>query len=46
MDSIASGNQVHLNVFRNNDLDIFVLTNGTGNVIEDNQCSTPSELCG
>jgi len=42
---LASGNVVTKNILRNNDLDILVFTNGTGNVIEDNQCSTPEELC-
>ncbi|KAJ9651597.1 hypothetical protein H2198_009126 [Neophaeococcomyces mojaviensis] len=42
---LASGNIVTKNILRNNDLDIFVFTNGTGNVIENNQCSTPEELC-
>ncbi|KAJ9613635.1 hypothetical protein H2204_014790 [Knufia peltigerae] len=41
----ASGNLVVGNVLRNNDFDIFVNTTGTNNVIEDNQCSTPAELC-
>ncbi len=41
----ASGNIVVENVLRNNDFDIFVNTTGTGNVIQDNQCSTPAQLC-
>ena len=44
--SIASGNKVIENILRNNDLDIFVQTEGPGNIIENNQCSTPSDLCG
>ena len=46
--AIASGNLVTQNILRNNDLDLFVLTNGTGNVVTKNQCSTsiPKELCG
>jgi len=46
--AIASGNMVVNNVLRNNDEDIYVQTNGTGNVVAGNQCSTstPSGLCG
>ncbi|KAL2437003.1 hypothetical protein ABEF95_015911 [Exophiala dermatitidis] len=44
--AVASGNIVSENVLRNNDLDIYVQTIGTGNVIENNECSSPSELCG
>jgi len=44
--AIASGNAVIDNVFQNNDFDIYVQTNGTGNVIQGNQCSLPVELCG
>lgn len=43
--AIASGNEVVGNIFRNNTLDLFVNTEGTGNVIEHNRCSTPKELC-
>lgn len=43
--AIASGNKVVSNIFRDNTLDLFVSTKGTGNVIEHNICSTPKELC-
>ncbi|KAJ5890827.1 uncharacterized protein N7473_007055 [Penicillium subrubescens] len=42
--AIASGNNVVKNIFRDNTLDLFVDTEGTGNVIEHNICSTPEEL--
>jgi hypothetical protein len=41
----SSDNTVTGNVLRNNDIDIYVQTNGTGNIIEGNQCTTPAELC-
>ncbi|KIW68589.1 hypothetical protein PV04_04527 [Phialophora macrospora] len=41
----SSGNTVTGNVLRNNDIDIYVQTNGTGNVVVGNQCTTPAELC-
>ncbi|RFU26109.1 hypothetical protein B7463_g10233, partial [Scytalidium lignicola] len=43
--AVASGNVVIQNTLRNNDLDLLVNTNGTGNVIANNKCSTPKELC-
>jgi hypothetical protein len=43
--AVASGNMVIENTLRNNELDIFVQTAGARNIIENNQCSTPSELC-
>lgn len=43
--SVASGNVVVDNTLRDNDLDLYVNTTGTGNVIANNQCSTPKELC-
>lgn len=43
--AIASGNNVVKNIFRDNTLDLFVETEGTGNVIDHNICSTPEELC-
>jgi len=43
--TLASDNHVAGNTLRNNDLDIFISSNGTGNVVEGNQCSTPAELC-
>ena len=42
---VATGNTVIDNVLFNNDVDIFVNTTGTGNVISQNQCSTPAEIC-
>jgi hypothetical protein len=44
--AMASNNSVTGNVLRNNDIDILVYTNGTGNVVEGNLCTTPAELCG
>jgi nitrous oxidase accessory protein NosD len=45
--ALASGNVVIQNTLLNNDLDILVDTNGTGNVITNNKCSTskPEGLC-
>lgn len=43
--TLAMGNMVVQNIFHDNDLDLYVQTNGTGNVIENNNCSTPEELC-
>lgn len=42
--ALAIDNVVTANVLRNNDHDIFVMTNGTGNVVEGNVCSNPG--CG
>ena len=44
--AVSSGNMVIGNTLRNNDIDILIYTNGTGNVVEGNQCATPVELCG
>lgn len=44
-DLVASGNHVTDNILFDNDLDIFVNTTGTGNVVTHNQCSTPASLC-
>ena len=43
----ASGNVVTHNVLRNNDVDLFEASTGTGNVIERNECATsiPDGLC-
>lgn len=43
--AIASGNIVVKNIFRDNTLDLLVNTEGTGNVIKHNKCSTPKDLC-
>lgn len=43
--ALANGNVVTQNVLRNNDLDLLVFTNGTGNVVQGNVCKTPPELC-
>jgi len=43
--AVASGNVITLNTLRNNDLDLYVNTTGTGNVVAENICSTPAELC-
>lgn len=45
--NLATGNILEGNVLRNNDLDLIVLTNGTGNVVKGNQCtsSAPVGLC-
>jgi len=43
--AVASGNVVTLNTLRNNDLDLYVNTTGAGNVVAENICSTPAELC-
>ncbi|KIW26635.1 uncharacterized protein PV07_06454 [Cladophialophora immunda] len=44
--STATGNKVVGNTLLDNDLDIYVRTAGAGNVVKDNKCSTPAELCG
>ncbi|KAK5054703.1 hypothetical protein LTR84_001595 [Exophiala bonariae] len=44
--ALATDNIITGNVLRNNDYDIAVLTNGTGNVVQGNVCTTPPELCG
>jgi nitrous oxidase accessory protein NosD len=44
--STSSGNVVTKNILRNNDVDLFLNTTGTGNVIKRNKCSTPHDLCG
>jgi nitrous oxidase accessory protein NosD len=44
--AIANGNMVTGNVLHDNDIDINLYTNGTGNVVEGNQCTTPAALCG
>ena len=45
--AVSSDNTVIRNTFRNNDLDIFVNTTGTGNIIQCNECATsvPTNLC-
>ncbi|KAF2105022.1 pectin lyase-like protein [Rhizodiscina lignyota] len=43
--SIASGNVIDHNILFHNDVDIYVNTTGTGNVIVRNLCSTPEEYC-
>lgn len=43
--AVASGNIVKENIFRNNDLDVYIETEGSGNIVEDNQCSTSTGLC-
>ena len=42
---VASGNVVKYNILKDNDYNIFVNTTGTGNVIENNNCSTPGPGC-
>jgi hypothetical protein len=42
---VASGNVVKHNILQNNDIDLFVNTTGTGNVVANNKCSTPAQLC-
>jgi parallel beta-helix repeat protein len=44
---VASGNDVEKNTFSNNDLDIYEQTNGTGNVVKKNACTSsfPASLC-
>jgi hypothetical protein len=44
--ALATDNLVTGNVLTDNDLDLLIKTNGTGNVVEGNVCSTPAELCG
>ncbi|KIV99081.1 hypothetical protein, variant 2 [Verruconis gallopava] len=44
-DSLASGNLIEHNIFRNNDIDIGIFTNATDNIFKQNECSTPAELC-
>jgi len=45
--AVASGNVVKRNTFQDNDLDIYVNTTGTGNVVRGNACmlSYPATLC-
>ncbi len=44
--AVSSDNIVTGNILRDNGIDIYVETNGTGNVVQGNQCTTPAELCG
>ncbi|KAG9669250.1 hypothetical protein KCU99_g7508, partial [Aureobasidium melanogenum] len=46
-DAVASGNKIERNVLKDNDVDIFVNSTGTGNEFDDNHCSTsvPTGLC-
>lgn len=44
--AISSGNMIDNNILHDNDVDIFIMTNGTGNVASGNQCTTPASLCG
>jgi hypothetical protein len=37
--AVASGNVIGKNIFRNNDIDLFVNSTGTRNVVKSNQCS-------
>lgn len=43
--SIASGNVIADNILYDNDVDIFLNTTGTGNVVTNNKCSTVPEYC-
>jgi parallel beta-helix repeat protein len=43
--AVATNNTIEDNVLRNNDFDIFLNTTGKGNVIQDNTCTTPADLC-
>ncbi|KAG8624867.1 hypothetical protein KVT40_006618 [Elsinoe batatas] len=43
---VARDNIVRGNVLTGNDVDIFVGSQGEGNVVRGNRCSTPAELCG
>lgn len=45
--AVASGNVVRGNVLKNNDLDLLLFSNGTGNVLSGNQCTSsfPEGLC-
>lgn len=45
-DAVATDNVVTANVLQNNDNDIVVMTNGTGNVVQGNVCTTSAEFCG
>ena len=42
----SSNNMIIGNTLVNNDIDILIYTNGTGNVAKGNQCKTPAALCG
>lgn len=46
--AVASGNMVEGNVLKDNDLDLLLYSNGTGNVFSGNACasSVPEGLCG
>jgi hypothetical protein len=43
--ALATDNRVIQNVVHNNDYDLALLSNGTGNVFQKNDCDTPKELC-
>ncbi|KAH8590143.1 pectin lyase fold/virulence factor [Bisporella sp. PMI_857] len=42
---LANNNRIVRNEARNNDIDLAIFSSGTGNVVEKNQCATPTELC-
>jgi len=42
---LAVGNQVNRNDLTHNDLDLALLSGGTGNVFKANTCTTPAALC-
>jgi nitrous oxidase accessory protein NosD len=42
---IATGNDILQNVLSSNEQDIVVQSVGTGNVIKQNQCTTPASIC-
>ncbi|KAF2224442.1 pectin lyase fold/virulence factor [Elsinoe ampelina] len=43
---VARDNLVRGNVLTGNDVDIFVGSQGEGNVVRNNRCTTPAEFCG
>lgn len=43
--TVANGNVATGNLLKGNDFDIFVNTTGSGNVVQDNQCSDMTQLC-
>ncbi|KAG9857943.1 hypothetical protein KCU98_g483, partial [Aureobasidium melanogenum] len=46
-DAVANGNKIERNVLKDNNIDIYVNSTGTGNEFDDNHCSTsvPTRLC-
>ena len=45
---VAEGNRAEKNRLKSNDVDLFLQTQGKGNIFQDNDCATsvPAGLCG